>query len=66
MMIAYFGFILLVAFAKPTAGTLPAGGRVRVGIVLRPGVDGLGHGGGTQHGGWSPGGPSPWGCSSRG
>jgi uncharacterized membrane protein (DUF485 family) len=34
MMTAYFGFILLVAFAKPTAGTLLAGGRVSVGIVL--------------------------------
>jgi uncharacterized membrane protein (DUF485 family) len=34
MMIGYFGFILLVAFAKPTAGHLLAGGRVSVGIVL--------------------------------
>jgi uncharacterized membrane protein (DUF485 family) len=34
MMAAYFGFIALVAFAKPTAGTLLAGGRVSVGIVL--------------------------------
>src|SRR5687767_7259533 len=34
MMVAYFGFILLVAFAKPTAGTLLADGRVSVGIVL--------------------------------
>ncbi|MBK7538654.1 MAG: DUF485 domain-containing protein [Myxococcales bacterium] len=33
MMIGYFGFILLVAFAKPTAGTLLAGDRVSVGIV---------------------------------
>ncbi|MBK7536882.1 MAG: DUF485 domain-containing protein [Myxococcales bacterium] len=33
MMIGYFGFIGLVAFAKPTAGTLLAGGRVSVGIV---------------------------------
>ncbi|HEY5935800.1 MAG TPA: DUF485 domain-containing protein [Kofleriaceae bacterium] len=31
---AYFGFIALVAFAKPTAGTLLSGGRVSVGIVL--------------------------------
>jgi len=34
MMVGYFGFIALVAFAKPTAGTLLAGGRVSVGIVL--------------------------------
>ena len=34
MMIAYFGFILLVAFAKPTAGELVAGGRVSVGILV--------------------------------
>jgi uncharacterized membrane protein (DUF485 family) len=34
MMAGYFGFILLVAFAKPTAGTLLADGRVSVGIVL--------------------------------
>jgi uncharacterized membrane protein (DUF485 family) len=34
MMAAYFGFILLVAFAKPTAGALIADGRVSVGIVL--------------------------------
>jgi uncharacterized membrane protein (DUF485 family) len=34
MMGGYFGFILLVAFAKPTAGTLLADGRVSVGIVL--------------------------------
>ena len=34
MMAAYFGFILLVAFAKPTAGTLLADDRVSVGIVL--------------------------------
>jgi uncharacterized membrane protein (DUF485 family) len=31
---AYFGFILLVAFDKQTAGTLIAGGRVSIGIVL--------------------------------
>jgi uncharacterized membrane protein (DUF485 family) len=34
MMTGYFGFILLVAFAKPTAGTLLADGRVSIGIVL--------------------------------
>jgi uncharacterized membrane protein (DUF485 family) len=34
MMAAYFGFILLVAFAKPTAGELIADGRVSIGIVL--------------------------------
>jgi len=34
MMAAYFGFILVVALAKPTAGTLLADGRVSVGIVL--------------------------------
>jgi uncharacterized membrane protein (DUF485 family) len=34
MMAAYFGFILLVAFDKDTAGTLLADGRVSVGIVL--------------------------------
>ena len=34
MMAAYFGFILLVAFAKPTAGSLLADGRVSLGIVL--------------------------------
>ncbi len=34
MMTAYFGFILLVAFAKPTVGQLLAGDRVSVGIVL--------------------------------
>ncbi len=34
MMIAYFGFILLVAFGKDTAGTLLADGRISVGIVL--------------------------------
>jgi uncharacterized membrane protein (DUF485 family) len=34
MMAAYFGFILLVAFAKPTAGTLLSDDRVSVGIVL--------------------------------
>lgn len=34
MMVGYFGFILLVAFAKDTAGTLLADGRVSIGIVL--------------------------------
>jgi len=34
MMAAYFGFILLVALAKSTAGELLADGRVSVGIVL--------------------------------
>lgn len=34
MMAGYFGFILLVAFDKDTAGTLIAGGRVSIGIVL--------------------------------
>jgi uncharacterized membrane protein (DUF485 family) len=34
MVIAYFGFIALVAFDKDTAGTLILGGRVSVGIVL--------------------------------
>ena len=34
MMLAYFGFILLVAFAKPFVGTLIGGGRVSVGIVI--------------------------------
>lgn len=34
MMAAYFGFILLVAFDKETAGSLLAGGRVSLGIVL--------------------------------
>ena len=33
MMAAYFGFILLVAFAKDTAGTL-LGERITLGIVL--------------------------------
>ena len=33
MMAAYFGFILLVAFAKPVAGQL-LGDRVSLGIVL--------------------------------
>ncbi|HEY5922277.1 MAG TPA: DUF485 domain-containing protein [Kofleriaceae bacterium] len=34
MVVAYFGFILLVAFDQETAGTLIAGGRVSIGIVL--------------------------------
>jgi uncharacterized membrane protein (DUF485 family) len=34
MVVAYFGFILLVAFDQETAGTLIAGDRVSVGIVL--------------------------------
>lgn len=34
MMIAYFGFILLVAFAKPFVGTLLSDGQVSVGIVI--------------------------------
>jgi len=34
MMLGYFGFIFLVAFDKPTAGTLIADGRVSIGIVL--------------------------------
>lgn len=34
MMIAYFGFIFLVAFGKDTAGTLLADDRISVGILL--------------------------------
>jgi uncharacterized membrane protein (DUF485 family) len=34
MVVVYFGFIVLVAFAKPTAGMLLAGGRLSLGIVL--------------------------------
>jgi uncharacterized membrane protein (DUF485 family) len=34
MVVAYFGFVLLVAFDKETAGTLILGGRVSIGIVL--------------------------------
>jgi uncharacterized membrane protein (DUF485 family) len=34
MSLGYFGFILLVAFAKPTVGTLLADDRVSVGIVI--------------------------------
>jgi uncharacterized membrane protein (DUF485 family) len=38
MVAAYFGFILLVAFDKPAAGTLIADDRISVGIVLGAGV----------------------------
>jgi uncharacterized membrane protein (DUF485 family) len=34
MIVVYFGFILLVAFAQPTAGMLLADGGVSLGIVL--------------------------------
>lgn len=34
MLAGYFGFILLIAFDKPLAGTLLAGGRLSLGIVL--------------------------------
>jgi len=34
MMLAYFGFILLVAFGKDAAGTLIADARVSIGIVI--------------------------------
>jgi len=34
MMLGYFGFILLVAYGKDTAGYLLADGRISVGIVL--------------------------------
>ena len=34
MVIAYFGFILLVAYDKDTTGALIAGDRVSIGIVL--------------------------------
>jgi len=34
MMVAYFGFILLVAFGKEEAGSLLADGRISVGIVI--------------------------------
>ena len=34
MMAGYFGFILLVAFAKPFVGRLIAGDRVSIGIVI--------------------------------
>ncbi len=38
MMVGYFGFILLVAFAKPTAGTLLGDGGISVGIIVGAGV----------------------------
>ena|SRR5688572_26309858 len=38
MMLAYFGFILLVAFAKPFVGTLVADGSVSLGILIGAGV----------------------------
>lgn len=34
MMLGYFGFILLVAFGRDTAGTLILDGRVSIGIVV--------------------------------
>jgi uncharacterized membrane protein (DUF485 family) len=34
VLVSYFGFILLVAFAKPLMGTLVWGGRISVGILL--------------------------------
>ncbi len=38
MLIAYFGFILLVAFDKPLMGRLVAGGRVSLGVLVGAGV----------------------------
>ncbi len=38
MMLGYFGFIALVAFDKPAAGRLLAGGGLSLGIVLGAGV----------------------------
>ncbi len=38
MMLGYFGFILVVAYAKPLAGTLLADGRISVGILLGAGT----------------------------
>lgn len=38
MMLGYFGFILLVAFAKPTAGQLILDGQVSIGIAVGAGV----------------------------
>ncbi|MGN6109110.1 MAG: DUF485 domain-containing protein [Kofleriaceae bacterium] len=38
MTAAYLGFLLLVAFDKPTAGRLVAGDRVSIGILLGAGV----------------------------
>ena len=34
MLVAYFGFILLIAFDKPLAGTLLADGGLSVGVLL--------------------------------
>jgi uncharacterized membrane protein (DUF485 family) len=34
MLVAYFGFILLIAFAKPTMGTLLMRGGLSVGVLL--------------------------------
>ena len=34
MMVAYFGFILLIAFDKPLMGTLLANGGLSVGVLL--------------------------------
>lgn len=38
MVAAYVGFLLLIAFDKPLAGTLLAGGRVSLGILLGAGL----------------------------
>ncbi len=38
MLLAYFGFILLIAFDKPLMGTLLASGRVSLGILIGAGV----------------------------
>jgi uncharacterized membrane protein (DUF485 family) len=38
MFVAYFGFILVVAFAKPVAGGLIGGSNVSLGIVLGAGA----------------------------
>ena len=38
MMLAYFGFVLLVAFAKPFVGTLVADDSVSIGILIGAGV----------------------------
>lgn len=34
MMIAYFGFVLLIAFDKPLMGSLIGGGHVSLGVVI--------------------------------
>jgi uncharacterized membrane protein (DUF485 family) len=34
MMVAYFGFVLLVAFDKPLMGSLIAGGDLSIGILI--------------------------------